>query len=139
MQFFIIAFLIGVSGGMLGALFGVGGGIIMVPALLKFTDLSMKEAVATSLTIIVITSLFATFSNASARIIDWRLVAAAGVGAALAAYFGSGLMRQMNNEMLTRLFAIFMLLMGTKLLWDSYHKAPAASSEAAAEESLEKS
>ena len=139
MQFFITAFLIGISGGMLGALFGVGGGIIMVPALLKFTDLSMKEAVATSLTIIVITSLCATFSNVSARIIDWRLVAAAGVGAALAAYFGAGLMRQMSNEMLTRMFAIFMLLMGTKLLWDSYHKVPVVGSEAVAEESLKES
>ncbi|MGI9244097.1 MAG: sulfite exporter TauE/SafE family protein [Verrucomicrobiales bacterium] len=119
MQVFIVAFLIGVSGGMLGALFGVGGGIIMVPALLKFTDLDMKEAVATSLTIIIITAIFATVSNASAKLIDWRLVAIAGVGAALAAFFGSALMRQMNNETLTRMFAIFMICMGTKILWDS--------------------
>jgi uncharacterized membrane protein YfcA len=129
---FIIIFLIGISGGMLGALFGVGGGIIMVPALLKFTDLTMKEAVATSLTIIIITSAFATANNASARLIDWRLVAIAGVGAALAAYFGSAVMRQMNNETLTRMFAIFMLCMGTKMLWDSYHKPIASSTSHAA-------
>lgn len=139
MQLFIIAFLIGVSGGMLGALFGVGGGIIMVPALLKFTDLGMKQAVATSLTIIIITAVFATASNASARLIDWRLVSAAGIGAALAAFFGSGLMRQMNNEVLTRLFAIFMLCMGTKILWDSFRKPPVAGEQAGAEESLKES
>ena len=132
MQVFIIAFLIGVSGGMLGALFGVGGGIIMVPALLRFTDLTMKEAVATSLTIIIITAVFATASNASAKLIDWRLVAFAGVGAALAAFFGSGLMRQMNNETLTRLFAIFMICMGTKILWDTSFKKPPATDRQAA-------
>lgn len=120
----ITGFLIGVAGGMLGALFGVGGGIIMVPALLKFTDLTMKQAVATSLTIIIITSVFATFSNASARLIDWRLVGIAGIGAALAAFFGSGLMRQMNNDTLTKMFAIFMICMGAKLLWDTGNKKP---------------
>ena len=134
MQLFIIAFFIGVSGGMLGALFGVGGGIIMVPALLKFTDLTMKEAVATSLTIIIITAIFATASNASAKLIDWRLV-----GAALAAFFGSGLMRQLNNETLTRMFAIFMLCMGSKMLWDSFHKPAAPGKQAAAEVSVKES
>jgi len=134
MQVFIVAFLIGVSGGMLGALFGVGGGIIMVPALLKFTDLNMKEAVATSLTIIIITAIFATVSNASAKLIDWRLVAIAGVGAALAAFYGSALMRQMNNETLTRMFAIFMICMGTKILWDTTLKKRAAPAEQAATE-----
>jgi len=138
MQLFIVAFLIGVSGGMLGALFGVGGGIIMVPALLKFTDLNMKEAVATSLTIIIITAVFATASNASAKLIDWRLVGFAGAGAALAAFFGSGLMRQMNNETLTRLFAIFMICMGGKILWDtSFKKPPAPAEQAVAEVSSE--
>jgi uncharacterized membrane protein YfcA len=140
MQVFIIAFLIGISGGLLGALFGVGGGIIMVPALLKFTDLNMKEAVATSLTIIIITAVFATASNASAKLIDWRLVAFAGLGAALAAFFGSGLMRQMNNETLTRLFAIFMICMGTKILWDTgLKRPPAADGQAAAEVSMKES
>lgn len=139
MQLFIIAFFIGVSGGMLGALFGVGGGIIMVPALLKFTDLTMKEAVATSLTIIIITAIFATASNASAKLIDWRLVGAAGGGAALAAFFGSGLMRQLNNETLTRMFAIFMLCMGSKMLWDSFHKPAAPGKQAAAEVSVKES
>ena len=134
MQVFIVAFLIGVSGGMLGALFGVGGGIIMVPALLKFTDLNMKEAVATSLTIIIITAFFATASNASAKLIDWRLVGFAGAGAAMAAFFGSGLMRQMNNETLTRMFAIFMLCMGTKMLWDTtFRTSPKPAEQAATE------
>ena len=117
MQLLFTAFLIGLSGGMLGALFGVGGGIIMVPALYTFTDLSFKESVATSLAIIIITSVCATASNASASaLIHWKIVGLAGVSAALAAYFGSGWMRQMNNETLTRLFAVMMILMGIKFL-----------------------
>jgi len=116
MQLFIIVFTIGIAGGMLGALFGVGGGVIMVPALLKFTDLDMKESVATSLAIIIITSACATYGNASANLINWKLVAIAGFGAALAAYFGSGAMREMNNETLTRSFAVLMIVMGVYLL-----------------------
>ena len=137
MQLIILAVLIGVAGGMLGALFGVGGGIIMVPALFAFTDLTFKESVATSLAIVIVTSLFGTLSNASASsLINWKLAAIAGLGAALAAYFGSGLMRQMNNETLTRLFALVMIVVGIKLLIYPGSKPPRAGDQVASGVSL---
>ena len=140
MQLYVILFLIGACGGMLGALFGVGGGIIMVPALYTFTELDWKQSVATSLTIVVVTSIFGTLSNASAsNLIDWKLVAFAAIGAALAAYLGSGLMRQMNNETLTRMFAIVMILVGIKFLINPGSKSAAAEAPPAADTSLKES
>ncbi|MFT4551377.1 MAG: putative membrane protein YfcA [Verrucomicrobiales bacterium] len=141
MQLYITLVLIGAAGGMLGALFGVGGGIIMVPALYTFTDLNWKQSVATSLTIIIVTSIFGTLSNASgSNLINWKLAGFAAVGAALAAYFGSGLMRQMNNETLTRMFAVVMILMGVKFLIYPGSKTPSKSSgQAPAEVSVKES
>ena len=134
MQLFLVAFLIGISGGLLGALFGVGGGIIMVPALYSFTDLTFKQSVATSLAIIIITSICATASNAaSSALINWKLVVFAGIGAAVAAYFGSGLMRQLGNETLTRMFAVLMILMGIKFLIYPGSKPQASGSEGVGE------
>jgi len=119
MKLFVITFIIGIVAGLLGALCGVGGGIVMVPAFAAL-GLGHKNAIATSLAVIVITSLVATVNNSRVGdLIDWRIVAITAVGAALAAWWGTDLMHQLKSPTLTKIFGIVLILFGVKMLWQT--------------------
>lgn len=118
MNAFAIAVSIGLAAGLLGALCGVGGGIVMVPAFVAALGLEHKRAVATSMAVIIITAIAATANNARARdLIDWRIVLIVGAASAVTAWLGSDLMRQMGNATLTRIFGVLLVLTGIRMLW----------------------
>jgi uncharacterized protein len=119
MKLILIPLLIGVAAGLLGALCGVGGGIIMVPAFTAALGMEHKNAIATSLAVIVITALVATINNARPQSlvqIDWRIVAIATTGAAIAAWWGTDLMQQLRSPVLNKIFAITLIAFGIKML-----------------------
>lgn len=115
----IIALTVGAAAGLLGALCGVGGGIVMVPAFTAALGMEHKNAIATSLAVIVITALVATINNARPQTIaqiDWRIVAIAAAGAAIASWWGTDLMHQLRTPILTKIFAITLIVFGVKML-----------------------
>jgi uncharacterized membrane protein YfcA len=117
MKTLITAASIGIVAGLLGALCGVGGGIVMVPAYVTVLGFDQKKAVATSLACIVVIALISTLNNArKPDLIDWRVVALTAGAAALAAWFGTDLMHKMSSQHLTRLFGVVLLVFGTKML-----------------------
>ncbi len=119
MKTLVIAAFTGVIAGLLGALCGVGGGIVMVPAFVTVLGFEQKKAVATSLAVIVIIALVATLNTSLRKepgLIDWRVVALAAVAAALAAWFGTDLMHKLSNQYLTRIFGVVLLVFGIKML-----------------------
>ena len=108
---------IGLVAGLLGALCGVGGGIVMVPAFVALLGLSQKQALATSLAVVIVTALAATANNARAgNLIDWKIFVAVGLASAFTAWFGSDLMRSLSNQTLTRTFGIVLVLFGARIL-----------------------
>ena len=115
----LLVMAIGVIAGLIGALCGVGGGIVIVPALVKGLGFDQKNAVATSMAIIIIIAISATVNNqrAAGNLIDWRIVWLVGIGAALSAWFGSGWMRELSSQSLTRLFGVVLLIIGGRMLW----------------------
>lgn len=119
MKFVLIALIIGVIAGLAGALLGVGGGIIMVPAFTLALGMEQKNAVATSLAVVVVTAAIGTSNHLynKTELIDWRLVAVCAGGAAVAAWFGSDLMRTLSNQHLTRIFGVVMVVIGARMLW----------------------
>jgi uncharacterized protein len=108
---------IGVVSGIVAALCGVGGGVIMVPAFVGLLDLPHKTAVATSLAIIIPTAMTATVQNARHGLVDWRVAAITALAAAFFSYFGSATMRQLSTESLGRIFGILLIGMGIRILW----------------------
>lgn len=119
MKIFLIATCTGIAAGLLGALCGVGGGIVMVPAFVTALGFEQKKAVATSLAVIVIVSLVATLNTSLRKgdsLIDWRVVALTALAAALAAWFGTDLMHKLSNQHLTRLFGAVLLAFAIKML-----------------------
>lgn len=118
MKLLIPAILIGLVAGLLGALCGVGGGVVMVPAFIAAFGFDQKQAVATSMAVIILTAMAATANNARHEgLIDWKIVLAVGLASALAAWFGSDLMRSLSNHTLTRIFGCVLVAFGVRMLW----------------------
>ncbi len=118
MKFLVSAVSIGLLAGVLGALCGVGGGVVMVPAFVLAMGMEQKQAVATSMAVIILTALSATANNARAGgLIDWKIVAAVGAASMLTAWFGSDLMRSLGNQTLTRIFGVVLVVFGARMLW----------------------
>jgi uncharacterized protein len=118
MKLLTSAILIGLAAGLLGALCGVGGGLVMVPAFVGLLGLGYKQAVATSMAVIILTATAATVNNArSGSLIDWKIVALVGLASAIAAWFGSDLMKSLGNQTLTRIFGCALIGFGVRMLW----------------------
>ena len=117
--------LIGVAAGLLGSLCGVGGGILMVPVFTKWLGLGQKEAIATSLAVIVLTSIAATVQNmrSSTPLIQWPLFAACSAGSVIASWLGADYMKNLRDDTLTRLFAVVMIAVGV-WMWISPTTSP---------------
>lgn len=116
-KFLLTGLGVGLVAGLVGALCGVGGGIIMVPAFVMILGMGQKTAVATSLAVVVVAGASGTLNNAmKSELIDWRLVGVTAVGAALASWFGADLMRSLGNQQLTRIFGALLVVVGLKML-----------------------
>jgi uncharacterized membrane protein YfcA len=107
---------IGIVSGVIAALCGVGGGVVMVPAFVFFLKLPQKTAVATSLAIIIPTALMATTQNARSGFVDWKVAAITAISASIFAYFGAGWLKTMSNETLTRIFGTVLVVFGLRML-----------------------
>jgi uncharacterized membrane protein YfcA len=118
MKTLVIGLLLGSAAGLVGALCGVGGGILLVPAFALVLKMDQKHAVATSLAIVVVTATMGTLNHvvSNSKLIDWRIVAFTAVGAGAAAWFGTDLMRTMSSATLTKAFGILMVLVGVRML-----------------------
>jgi uncharacterized protein len=71
----------GAMAGMLSGLLGVGGGFVMVPALQRYTDLTMQSVVATSLAVIALVSATGVAASAAAGHVDWQVALPFSAGA----------------------------------------------------------
>ncbi|MCX6836379.1 MAG: sulfite exporter TauE/SafE family protein [Verrucomicrobia bacterium] len=107
---------IGIVSGVIAALCGVGGGVVMVPAFVFFLKLPQKTAVATSLAIIIPTALMATTQNARSGYVDWKVALVTAISASIFAYFGAGWLKTMSNETLTRIFGTVLVVFGLRML-----------------------
>ena len=122
---FLIPFAIGIASGVLAALCGVGGGIVMVPAFVGLLGLSQKVAIATSMAVIVPTAVAATSQHIKNGLVDWRVFAATAIAATLTSFFVADYVKRLSNETLTRVFAVLIILIGVKMLLTPSSKATA--------------
>lgn len=98
---------LGLLTGVLSGLFGVGGGFVIVPALVLFSGMGIHRAVATSLLVITLVSASGLTSYLVAhRPIDFGLAGLFAVGGALGMYFGSLFGRRVSGPALQKGFSI---------------------------------
>lgn len=106
--------------GVLTGFLGVGGGFLIVPALVYFGGLSMKKAIGTSLLVIFLNCVAGLVGHASQSIFDWGLtgiVMALAVGGAVA---GTVLSHRLAAHRLQRVFAVLVLGVGGFMIAKNY-------------------
>lgn len=102
----------GAGVGVLTGFLGVGGGFLIVPALVAFVGLDLREAVRTSLLVIAINSVGGVFGHIGADVIDLRLAVPLIFAALLGAFAGERFMRALSTDALRRGFAVLILVVG---------------------------
>lgn len=111
----------GLGVGMLTGLLGVGGGFLIVPALVFLVRLPMIQAVGTSLVIIAANSIAGFLGHLSDPIDFWVILVFAGAGV-FGTYFGSQWNHQLPARKLRQYFGGFVFVLALFLLVDNLHK-----------------
>ena len=101
--------LIGLAAGLFGALFGVGGGIVMVPLLIGLLAYDARVATATSLAAIVFTATFATIAHGALGNVEWGTALLVGIPAMVGVNAGLWIKSRMSTTVLTYAFAVLLL------------------------------
>jgi len=101
--------LIGLVAGFFSALFGVGGGIIIVPLLLLVCHWTAHNATATSLAAIGLTALSGVITYAFHGDVDAKYAALVGIPAAAGALGGTAFQQRLRTRTIELLFAAFLL------------------------------
>jgi uncharacterized protein len=112
----VLLVLIGLAAGFFSALFGVGGGLIVVPMLLLLGHWQQRPAMATSLAAIGIIALAGTISYGLHGELKPGAAAIVGLPAALGAIAGTTLQQRLATRTLSLLFALLLTGLGVKLL-----------------------
>lgn len=107
---------IGAAAGVLSALFGVGGGIVIVPLLILLTAFPPRQAAATSLGAIAITALAGVTAYALRGEVRLVYAALVGIPAMLGAVGGSALQQRVSGRALTLGFAALLVGIGVWLI-----------------------
>lgn len=108
----LIVALVGISLGFLTGFLGVGGGFLIVPALVFGLRFAMKDAVATSLFVIVMNSLVALLLHARTGDVLWGTAILFIVGGSLGGYIGGSLAILLDNRRVKHIFAALVLAVG---------------------------
>ena len=108
----VLEVLVGAAVGTLTGFVGVGGGFLYVPTLVLLAGLPMKEAIGTSLGLIMISCLAGVVRYQGSLELDWRTVAIFTAVALLGLAVGSRLVLHASQRVLRRSFAALLLLMG---------------------------
>jgi len=125
-QEIIMLILIGIAAGVLSGLVGVGGGIILVPAMVYFMKYSQHQAQGTSLGILclpVVILAFLTYYQDCKKMgtpIDIKVISIIAVGFLVGGYFGSHIAVRIDQNLLRKIFAVILIYTAIKMLgWDT--------------------
>jgi uncharacterized membrane protein YfcA len=117
-----IAFVVvGLVTGILAGLLGVGGGIIMVPAMIFFFGIEPVVAKGTSAAVIIAAALMGTWRNRANDNTDLRAAAVIGASGIVTAAIGGTIADRMSDELSNVLFATLLLLVAARLAWGLRH------------------
>ena len=116
----ILLLALGLVAGVASGLVGIGGGIIVVPALVFFFHLSQHQAQGTTLALLVPPiGLLAAWSYYQQGFVDIRMAAFICVGFVLGGFIGARLSLGLSDHSLQRVFGVALLIIGARMIFGS--------------------
>ncbi len=110
---------LGFAIGTLAAIMGIGGGFILIPAMIYLLRMPTNVVVGTSLfQVLIVSSLVVVLQSAATRTVDLVLAALLMLGGVIGAQFGARIGAGLKNEQIRGLLGILLILASLKFLWD---------------------
>jgi uncharacterized membrane protein YfcA len=119
--------ILGVVAGTMSGMFGIGGGVVIVPALSVILGFELQEAIGTSLAVLILpVSFFAVLAYYRASLLDLKSAALIAAGLLGGAVAGAQLALNLPGGMLQRLYGVFLICTGWRFieprrLWATYN------------------
>lgn len=116
---YVLALLaIGVMAGFLSSLVGIGGGVVIVPALVLIFALDQKTAQGTSLAMLSLPVAFiGAFNYYKSGYVNWKIALILAVTFVVGGYFGSKIAVSLDVSIIKKIFAVFMIIIAIKYLF----------------------
>jgi uncharacterized protein len=123
-EVFLILAGTGIAAGILSGLFGVGGGIVIVPSLIFIygmlninSSFIVHTAVATSLFTIIFTSFSSSYKHSRTRNIMWEYALVIGIASAVSVFLISKTAINLPGDILKKIFSVVLILVGLRMLF----------------------
>jgi len=113
--------LLGIIAGAAAGIFGVGGGIVLVPALVYLFSFSQKTAQGTTLALMIPPiGFFAAYSYYKGGYVNVKAAIFIVIGFLIGSYFGAHVATMLPDKKLSRAFAVLIILAGIRMLFSSF-------------------
>lgn len=114
----LILLIIGAAAGMLGGLIGIGGGIIIVPALVYFLGKTQMQAQGISLALIMFpVGILGVMQYYKQGHVDFSIVIVLAIGFIIGSFFGSKIAMDLPQDLIRKIFACLLILVAVKMLF----------------------
>lgn len=114
----IILIMVGILSGVLAGIFGVGGAIIVIPALVFILGFSQHDAQGTSLAFMLPpVGILATWNYWKEGHVNWKIALILSLTFVVGSYLGSHFSVNMSDKLLRRLFGVLMILVAIKMIF----------------------
>ncbi|MBU8906587.1 sulfite exporter TauE/SafE family protein [Desertibacillus haloalkaliphilus] len=113
----VLAIAISFVVGMFSGLFGIGGGSLMVPAMILLFGFPAHTAVATSMFMIFLSSIVSSISHISLGNVDWLYALALVPGAWFGGKLGAYINQRLANDTVVHLLRLMLIIIGVRLIW----------------------
>jgi len=114
----VILLCIGLMAGILSGMVGIGGGIIIVPALVYFLSMSQHEAQGTSLTVLLLpVGFLAVYNYYNSGYVNVKFSFIIALTFIIGGFIGSKIAISIDQNVLKKTFGIFMLILSIKMIF----------------------
>ncbi|MBT8195843.1 MAG: sulfite exporter TauE/SafE family protein [Bacteroidia bacterium] len=118
METIILTLIIGIVAGVVSGFVGIGGGLIIVPAMVFFFGMTQHGAQGTSLAMMLPPiGILAVYNYHKAGHVDLKIAAILAVTFIIGSYFGSRYAVNLSADTLKKIFGVFIIMVGIKLIF----------------------
>ena len=120
LETFSILIVIGLITGAVGGMLGIGGALILIPALVYFVGFSQHEAIGTSLAVMLPPiGLFAAYNYYKAGQVNIKYALIIAAAFMIGSYFTSRLALKMPENLIRKIFSVFIILIAIRMFFQT--------------------